>query len=349
MANAKKTPDQLERERGVRIPSGKTPGTTAPVKPSGTKIPKNVPAQAPAQAAAPQTLMPPEFANWEEAAKELYGGYYAVVQSVPELQDLLKKAYENKWSDAQFDYALRQTAWYRQNSASAREWEIASQLDPASAQQSVDNASAFIRNKALTEFNVQLDQNIVTQLATNSIKFGWGDDLLSNAIGLEATRSTGSMSQLASGYVGQNIKEIANDYGIKLTEQHLNQWTASVATGQQTRDTFKQYAIQQAKQLFPSIATQLDAGQTFQQIVDPYRNTAANLLEMNANMIDFTDPKWAKAITFVDQSGNQRPMSFSEWNDYLRQNRSFGYEYTSDAQSKAYQVANDLANLFGKV
>jgi hypothetical protein len=70
---------------------------------------------------------------------------------------------------------------------------------------------------------------------------------------------------------------------------------------------------------------------------------------MNANMIDFTDPKWAKAITFVDQSGNQRPMSFSEWNDYLRQNRSFGYEYTSDAQSKAYQVANDLANLFGKV
>ena len=51
----------------------------------------------------------------------------------------------------------------------------------------------------------------------------------------------------------------------------------------------------------------------------------------------------------MDDKGNQRQMSFTEWNDYVRQNRSFGYEYTEQAQRRAYQVANRLADLFGKV
>ena len=344
MATTRKTADQLAREAGEKkIPSGVTPGTTAPRK-SNNQNQSTTPPPPPPPPPAPAVPQ-----DWEKAARELYGGYYAIVENEPELKDLLLKAAQQGYTAAQFEYELRQTAWYRNNSASAREWQMASQVDPATAEQNIQTRSAEISNLALSQFQIQLDDGTIRRLATDSLKFNWSSQLVTNAIGLEATKTSGGVSQLASGYLGQNVKEIANQYGLKLTDQNLGQWTASIATGQQTRDTFKQYAIQQAKQLFPSIATQLDAGQTFQQIVDPYRNTAANLLEMNANMIDFTDPKWAKAITFVDQSGNQRPMSFSEWNDYLRQNRSFGYEYTSDAQSKAYQVANDLANLFGKV
>lgn len=347
MATTRKTADQLAREAGERQPrSGITPVTTAPKKSTKQSSTRQTSTQTTATTPAPAPAVPQD---WEKAARELYGGYYAIVEGEPELKDLLFKAAQQGYTREQFEYELRQTAWYRNNAASAREWQISSQVDPATAEQNIQNRQTYIQNVALNNFNVQIGDDILRRLATDSLKFGWNEALISNAVGLEATKSSAGVSQLASGYLGQNVKEIANQYGLKLTDQNLGQWTASIATGQQTRDTFKQYAIQQAKQLFPSIATQLDAGQTFQQIVDPYRNTAANLLEMNANMIDFTDPKWAKAITFVDQSGNQRPMSFSEWNDYLRQNRSFGYEYTSDAQSKAYQVANDLANLFGKV
>ena len=69
---------------------------------------------------------------------------------------------------------------------------------------------------------------------------------------------------------------------------------------------------------------------------------------MNPESIDFVDPNWSKAVTFVTDKGEQRPMNYNEWGDYLRQTRSFGYEFTSEAQSRAYGVANDLARLFGK-
>ena len=86
----------------------------------------------------------------------------------------------------------------------------------------------------------------------------------------------------------------------------------------------------------------------FQQIVDPYREQAARLLEIDPDEIDFTQSEYVKALTYQDERGEQRPMSFTEFGDYIRQTRSFGYEYTDQARNKAYQVANDLANLFGK-
>jgi hypothetical protein len=348
MATARKNPgiaDRAAREAGERIASGITPGTTAPKPTSSSNNNKNQnqPAATTTPAAA---VVPPD---WERAAMELYGGYYAVVASVPELKDLLLKAAQQGYTPEQFEYELRQTQWYKTNSASAREWDMASQIDPASAQQSVQNAGEIIRNKAMAEFNVQLDDATITRLATSSLRFKWGEQLLSNAIGLEASKTAGGLSQLASGYVGQSVRQIANDYGLKLGEEAVSQWTAGIATGQQTADTFRTYAIQQAKTLFPSIGGQIDMGMTFQQIVDPYKTAASRILELNPNSIDFTDPKWATAIAFADQSGNQRMMTYPEWGDYLRNNKSFGYEYTTDARSRAYEVSNRLANLFGNV
>lgn len=312
----------------------------APVT-SGTK-----PAGATPTATTPAAATPPD---WEKAAMELYGGYYAIVQSVPELKDLLLLATQQGWSDAEFEYKLRQTTWWKTTTESARQWDIASQVDPASAQTQIDNRVAQLRGIAQSQFGVSLSDTTLAKIAKDSLRGGWNDALISNAIGLESTKTEGGMSQLASGFVGQSLRQTANDYGLKLSDSTMNQWIAGIATGQTSRDTFKQYAIQTAKNLFPSISQQLDNGMTFQQIVDPYRNTASNLLEISPDSIDFTDPKWANAISFVDGKGNQRMMSFSEWANYLRNDRLFGYEYTSDAQKKAYEVANNLANLFGRV
>ena len=172
---------------------------------------------------------------------------------------------------------------------------------------------------------------------------------MQNAIGDVATTSTTGISQLREGYIGQQLRKTANDYGIAVSDATFNQWVNKVAVGKESTASWEDYAKVQAKNLFPSISERIDAGETFQQIVDPYRESAAALLEIDGGTIDFKQPDWIKAVTFQDEKGEQRPMSFTEWNDYVRQNRSFGYEYTEQAQRRAYQVANSLANLFGKV
>ena len=103
--------------------------------------------------------------DWEAAAKEEYGGYYAIIQSVPEIGRLLKKAVSKGYSDAKFDYELKQTKWYKNNSASERTWDTSKQLDPASAQEKIDNRSTFIRETALN-----LGVNLMMKLSTSCLK-----------------------------------------------------------------------------------------------------------------------------------------------------------------------------------
>lgn len=294
------------------------------------------------------TATPTVPADWESAAQEQYGGYYAIIKSVPEIAGLLQRAVSEEWSDAKFDYELKQTGWYKTTSASAREWDVNKQRDPASAQQQIDARIATIREQALG-LGVRLSDETISKLSEDSLRGGWTEQILQNAIGSEAIKSVSGVSQLRTGFVGQQLRQTASNYGVSLSDTTFNEWVNKIAVGQENAQSFQQYALNTAKALYPGISAQLDAGQTFAQITDPYRQTAARTLEINAETIDFTDPKWAKAVTFVTDKGEQRPMNYNEWGDYLRQTRSFGYEFTQDAQSRAFKVANDIANLFGKV
>lgn len=286
--------------------------------------------------------------DWETAAKEQYGGYYAIIQGVPELTELIKNAVSQKWSNSKFTYELQQTNWYKTTSASTRTWDTNKQLDPASAQQQIDTRSASIREAALN-LGVNLDDATIAKLSEDSLRGNWDQQILNNSIGAEASKTSAGMSGLRTGFLGQQLKQTASDYGVQLSDQTFNMWVEKVARGEENATSFQQYALNTAKALFPSITAQLDQGLTFQQITDPYKQTAARTLEINPDTIDFTDPKWSKAITFSTDKGEQRPMNSNEWGNYLRSERSLGYEYTNEARSRAYQVTSGLANLFGKI
>mgnify|MGYP003138457417 FL=1 len=287
--------------------------------------------------------------EWRDAAREAYPQYYAIVKNIPEVAQLLENAINLGYSDAQFQAELEQTNWWKQTTASAREWDINGERDPATQQTQIDNRTAFIQQTSLDTFGVRISAESAAELALDSLRQGWGQQFLLNSIGDVATQSTAGISQLRAGYIGQALRQTANDYGVAISEGTFNQFVSEIAVGAETQDTFQQYALTQAKNLFPSVADRLDAGETFQQIVDPYKQNAAKLLEIDADSIDFTSPDWAKAITYQDAKGEMRPMNFTEFNDYVRQTRSFGYEYTDQAKNKAYSVANELANLFGRI
>jgi hypothetical protein len=315
-------------------PSGVEDGVVVPGAPSEI-------AEVPADSNIPE--------DWRDAAREMYPEYYAIVRNIPEIAELLELAVAGEYTPQQFQAELEQTNWWQQTTASAREWDINGERDPASQQTLIDNQITNIRSIALNQFGVRLSNENLQALAVDSLRLGWSSAFLQNAIGDVATQSTAGISQLRAGYIGQQLRETANDYGIAVSDATFNQWVNKVAVGQETVATWQDYAKVQAKNLFPSIADRIDAGETFQQIVDPYRQTAAKVLELGTGEdIDFTAPEWAKAVTFMDSEGNQRPMSYTEWNDYLRQTRSFGYEYTTEARSRAYSVAQDLANIFGR-
>ena len=131
MAAIKKTADQLEREKANRVYGPVAPKTPPKQQSTGEQFRTGLQivramqnfmafgqqvasAQAtgmtgpsPGNVPTGQMIQPATLPNWEDAAKELYGGYFTIVESVPELRDLLRKATEQKWSDAKFQYELQ--------------------------------------------------------------------------------------------------------------------------------------------------------------------------------------------------------------------------------------------------
>jgi len=287
--------------------------------------------------------------DWEEAAQELYGGYYEMLKQVPELGRLLKEAFQKGWEpgSTSFQYALEQTDWWKTTNASARAWQEKLIRDPATATTELNTRVALLRGVA-QDMGISLSPETLEQLATDSIILNFQlTSQYEDVIGSEARKSAGGVSQLRYGYVGNSIRESARKYGISLSDTTFNEWVDKIAVGAESQQTFESYAQQIARNLYPALNNGFDRGLSFADMTDPYAQVASRILEIPGAQVDFTDPKWAAAFTMKDTKGQQMQMSFGEWADYLRTDPSFGWEYTDDAKNRAYTVVNRLGELFG--
>ena len=291
--------------------------------------------------------------TWQQAAAELYADYYAIVQNIPELAALLKQAYEEDWepNGAKFQAALEATNWWKTTTATAREWDINSSRDPATYDTLVKNTAGDIKQQALG-LGIRLSEETAINLATRSLREGWSPQMVTDSIGMSAlTKGTTGMTQLTEGFYGQSVRQIAQRYGVTLADETFRSFVNRIAVGDESFDSFQDYVLTMAKTLYPALGQQFDAGKTFEDITAGYRQIAADTLEVDPNSIDFMNPLWATAVTYQPDptTGEQRMMNVTEWGNYLRNTSAFGYEYTDQAKSRAYDVVDRLADMFGKV
>ena len=296
-----------------------------------------------------EPMVPPD---WETAAAEMYPEYYAIVKNNPEIADLLRRSLgPPEWSEQKFQAELRGTNWWKTTTASARTWDAASALDPATYQAQIDEAATAINQEALN-LGIRLSSDKVQKLALDSLRFGWGTQTITNSIGMAATEGgAAGATQLREGYYGQQVRNTAKQYGVSLNDTTFNSFVNKIAVGEETIGSFQDYALTIAKSLYPPLAEQFDAGRTFEDVTSSYKTIAANLLEKDEASIDMTRPEWVQAVTYQadPKTGEQRLMNMREWQDYLRTTDSFGYQYTTEARSRAYGIADTIANMFGRI
>lgn len=293
-----------------------------------------------------EDVMLPE--DWEQAAQEQYGAYWAIFKYNPELKQLLLDATQQDWSDDKFRAAIEATTWWKTTTESARVFDMEEATDPATVQTKIDNRAMELKNIALNQ-GVTLSDETAAQIARDSLRGGWSYQTYTTAVTAEAVKSTAGLSQLRAGAIGEKIRQTAYDYGISLSDTEINTYVNKFAVGEESDETFEGKMREWAKVLYPAISSNLDSGSTFQDVIDPYKSKAAALLELEPDQIDFLDSKYLAAITKTNDKGEQSMMSAREWEQELRTNRSFGYEFTQRAQSDAYRVADQIADLFGRV
>lgn len=287
--------------------------------------------------------------DWELAASEIYGAYFHIIKQDPVVAELIARAAFEEWAPDKFQYELEQTNWWKTTSEAVRKFDNLYARDPATAQADIDRYAQELKQDAL-DLNIRLTGEQLNQLAYDAIRGGMTKQQVTNALGMLATTSAEGVTSLRYGYYGNTINKLAADYGVSISDGEFNQLVDRFAVGQENEQSLTSSFQAKATALFPALSERLMAGETFSQIVEPYRYRASQILGRDFAATDFMDnDSFSQAVTYIGDDGKERPMTYTEWGQYLRSNREFGYEFTDEAQSRAYMVANRIADIFGAV
>ena len=240
--------------------------------------------------------------------KAALGSLSGLLSSVPELKDLLNQAISGGWSVTKFQQAVEGTNWYRTHNAAARELISLQASDPAEYASRINNAKNTVQNLA-RQMGVNLSGAQVGNLANMFLIQGWDQAELAHQLGSQwnVHSNAASLQGQAAQYY-QQVQQTFADYGVPMTDLSVRRAVQQLIAGNTTLDTYKQAAISAAKGLYPSLAAQLDGGQTVRDIASPFIQTMANVLEIDPNNINLSDPMIKRALqgsVTTDASGKQ--------------------------------------------
>jgi cell wall-associated NlpC family hydrolase len=277
--------------------------------------------------------------------KSDYGKYTALAATNPEIKGLLDQATKSNWSPQQFEQAVQGSKWYTTTTPAQRDLQLAQATDPAGATEARSKAHDKV-NQAATNLGVPLTPAVIA-LADQAFENGWTDDEINRKLAdlVQVNPQGANTGQTAVTLAA--LRSQARSYLVPISDATLSSWVTQIQRGDVPPASFEAYLKEQAKSLFPGMKGAIDAGVTPEQYVNPYRELAAQTLELNPQDIDFLDPKWSGALFQQGQDGTRTSMSLADWQNSLR--RRPEYTKTRGAQTQAAALTESITKMFGKV
>ena len=162
--------------------------------------------------------------------------------------------------------------------------------------------------------------------------------------------SSGTASTELSKFAG-----IAADYGIPMPNNlnQLNSFVKQAIGPNGSEQAFTDWAKASAKMLYPFMSASIDAGATVKGWLQPIATNIANVLDISASSIDWSQPKWSSLIAKpVAQKGENggftyTPQSINDMLTTVKTDPQYGYDKTMTAKNSAYDLAAKIKSTFG--
>jgi hypothetical protein len=152
-----------------------------------------------------------------------------------------------------------------------------------------------------------------------------------------------AQANLGKGQFGIAYTTLKNSYfenGIPISPASFNKQVLESASNPDRLKSNMNLINLQAKTLFPALTEKIDSGYTVKQLLSPYLQSRANILEEDADTIDIKELK----DVAKDPKGL---MNLYDYEVSLRQNPK--WRFTKNAQDSMANVAKKLAQTFGLV
>jgi hypothetical protein len=188
-------------------------------------------------------------------------------------------------------------------------------------------------------------------LATAS-NLGWEGETLQQEVYKEAFKKNDAgqyvnPTAVTRAKASNNYLQIAN-IGKAYFSQVADTTVENALTGVITGEDVQRQQRELAKTKYAHLGNLIDQGLTLQELSDPFRQQAAQLLERSADDINMGEAMFEAAYNYGD-TGQKRMMTSGEWEIMLRSDAKYGWDKTNNAKAEARQLASSIAQAFGKV
>ena len=300
------------------------------------------------------------------AAGEDFALPETIFNNVPSLKRILDRYVKENWTPDKLRKAIRDDVWYRKNSAEIKQRYVqlynyrdlvaTGQADGSTDyEKQISTLERQIADKARAMGSgIASDPAALRKAAENMYITNVGiDDAMTTDFIAAAIRPIGSTigGRATEGYSGQALKDYqaiqdvarANGFSVKdivpggQSEQQVLQ---GIATGKIDPNRLAQDARKLAAQGQPQyVRDLLGQGYNLDQVFAPYRQTMANLLEINADQIDLNDPTLRTAIT------DKGDMNVYDFKRTLKADKR--WQYTENAKQEVSDAAFKVLRDFG--
>ena len=289
-----------------------------------------------------------------------------IFNNVPSLKTILDRYVAEDWTADKLRKAIRDDVWYRQNSGAIKQryvqlFNYRDLVKTGQAQgttqyeQDIVKLERQIADKARQVGSaIASDPAALRKAAENMYITNVGiDDPMTTDFIAAAIRPIGSTigGVGTEGYSGQALKDYqaiqsiarANGFRVKdiipgaMSEQQVLQ---GIATGRLDANRIEQDARKLAAQGQPQyVRDLLGQGYNLDQVYAPYRQTMANLLEVNADEIDLNDSTLRSAIS------DKGDMNIFDFKKTLK--RDSRWQYTENAKQEVSDMTLKILRDFG--
>lgn len=361
-----KTPTQPES--GYYLGSTFVPGKQT--APTPTPKPKAETPSKGGNQTPPKNTTPTDAQQRDEALNVAAGADFAlpetIFNNVPSLKAILDRYVKEDWTPDKLRKAIRDDVWFRKNSSEikARYVQLYNYRDLVASGQAdgstdyekqISTLERQIADKARAMGSgIASDPAALRKAAENMYITNVGiDDAMTTDFIAAAIRPIGSTigGKPTEGYSGQALKDYqaiqdvarANGFSVKdiipggQSEQQVLQ---GIATGKIDPNRLAQDARKLAAQGQPQyVRDLLGQGYNLDQVFAPYRQTMANILELNADQIDLNDPTLRTAIT------DKGDMNVYDFKRTLKADKR--WQYTENAKQEVADAAFKVLRDFG--
>jgi len=284
----------------------------------------------------------------EQTLAAQYGWSASLLNSNPELKNLFHQAVAGTWQEARFVAKLRDTQWYRTQSASTRSMLVLQSTDPTEWKSRVNQMRLHLRNVFTAQTGHAPPSAWLTEKSSEALMMGWTDEQVTGQARNSVNYALQIKRQTLGGEAGvmeDNVRKYARQMGVDIGNDWVSSQITNAMHGGQDESGILDSIKKMSMSKYRAFGTDIQAGATMADIAAPYQQMMAKELEISPDSIALTDNKISQALTAVNKDGRPEPKQLWQFQQDLRSDPR--WDKTQGAQDQTMTTARSVLSQMG--